>query len=537
MFDAARTSMEANTTLDLSGGEAASVALVAQTDASVEEVFDAEAAEEELATLSSHLDAATYRQLVLIRQLDDSGHWARAGATSCAAWLSWRIGMNGTAARERLRITHALRELPKVADAMRTGTISYSKVRAIVRVATPKMEDLLLEFAHDATAAQLERICRGVRQRQLLDAEGGEPVDEAEQLRRAFESRDVVLRARGDGSVQVVVTLMPDEAQRVFTAVETMRDAMREESPSLPPSYADAFVRLVDIGFEEATVEVANDSAESFLAKDDHTAGDSAASSSATGDHAADDSAESSLANGEHAIDDSAESSHAADDSAESSHATDRAPDHAESFATTRRKKVSGGDTQRVLIQLAPHLLSDGLVANLDDGTWIAPETWRRVACDCALDLVKVDEAGAVLDVGRRTRTIPPALARALDVRDAGRCRFPGCNHRRFLDRHHIEHWSRNGKTKLDNLLTLCSAHHRLVHEGGWTVELDGDEARFFRPDGTPLVWPKPPRVEDAVAELENTHAELAIGATTGLTRWDGRTPEYDWCVAAACCE
>jgi len=165
-----------------------------------------------------------------------------------------------------------------------------------------------------------------------------------------------------------------------------------------------------------------------------------------------------------------------------------------------------------------------------------APETWRRVACDCALDLVKVDEVGSVLDVGRGTRTIPPALARALDVRDAGRCRFPGCNHRRFLDRHHVKHWSDDGETKLDNLLTLCTAHHRLVHEGGWTVELDEDEARFFRPDGTPLVWPAPPRVEDAVAELEEAHAELEIGATTGLTRWNGKTPEYSWCVEVVCC-
>ncbi len=482
------------------------------SDREDEPAFDPEAAEEELATLSSHLDAATYRQLVLIRQLDESGHWANAGATTCAAWLSWRIGMNENAARERLRIAHALRELPKVADAMRLGTLSYSKVRAIVRVATPKMEDRLLEYARYTTASQLERICRGVRQQQLLDTEEDESLDEAEQLRRAFEARDLHLRARGDGTVQVVVTLMPDEAQRVFTAVETMRDAMREECPSLPPTYADAFVRLVDVGFEEATVELANDSAESSIATDDHAADDSAESSIAT-DHAAEHSAESRNATADQVANDSAESNRTA----------------------RRRKKVSGGDTQRVLIQLAPHLLSDGLVANLDDGTWIAPETWRRVACDCALDLVKVDEAGAVLDVGRRTRTIPPALTRALDVRDAGRCRFPGCNHRRFLDRHHVEHWSRNGETKLDNLLTLCSTHHRLVHEGGWTVELDGDEARFFRPDGTPLVWPTPPWVEDAVAEIEEAHVELEIGATTGLTSWNGKTPEYSWCVDVVC--
>jgi hypothetical protein len=364
-----------------------------RSDRDDEPAFDPEAAEEELATLSSHLDAATYRQLVLIRQLDDSGHWANAGATTCAAWLSWRIGMNENAARERLRIAHALRDLPKVADAMRTGTLSYSKVRAIVRVATPKMEDRLLEYARYTTASQLERICRGVRQQQLLDTEEDESLDEAEQLRRAFESRDLHLRARGDGTVQVVVTLMPDEAQRVFTAVETMRDAMREECPSLPPSYADAFVRLVDVGFEEATVDVVQHDAADLDATN-HSAElnlDATNHSAELNLDATNHSAESPVTAGEDVADHSAESNPGA----------------------RRKKKVSGGDIQRVLIQLAPHLLSDGLVANLDDGTWIAPETWRRVACDCALDLVKVDEAGKVLDVGRRTRTIPPALTRA----------------------------------------------------------------------------------------------------------------------------
>jgi len=521
-------------------------------DREEEPVFDPVSAEEELATLSSHLDAATYRQLVLIRQLDESGHWANAGATTCAAWLSWRIGMNENAARERLRIAHALRDLPKVADAMRTGTLSYSKVRAIVRVATPKMEDRLLEYARYTTASQLERICRGVRQQQLLDTEEDESLDEAEQIRRAFESRDLHLRARGDGTVQVVVTLMPDEAQRVFTAVETMRDAMREECPSLPPTYVDAFVRLVDVGFEEATVDVVHDaadleatnhSAESNLDATNHSAEsnlDATNHSAESNLDATNHSVESNLDATNHSAESNLDATNhsaasnldATNHSAESPVTADEdVADHsAESNRTARRKKkVSGGDVQRVLIQLAPHLLSDGLVANLDDGTWIAPETWRRVACDCAIDLVKVDEAGAVLDVGRRTRTIPPALSRALDVRDAGRCRFPGCNHRRFLDRHHVEHWSRSGETK------LCSAHHRLVHEGGWTVELDGDEARFFRPDGTPLVWPTPSPVEDAVGELEEAHAELEIGATTGRTSWNGKMPEYSWCVEVVC--
>ncbi len=382
-------------------------------------------------------------------------------------------------------------------------------------------------------------------------------------------------------------TLLPDEADRVLRAIEAMRDAMREESPALPPSYADAFVRLIDVGYEDATVVVPrvseqrtvnvpaeidervslDVSAEGALGAPEYEWSDiyaargrldvseeGAASererSDISAERRSDVSAEGGFDGSEREraaaaegvrTDVSVEGRANADvpaegafDEAQSDVSAEGAIDRAATESAPGRRKVCGGDVHRVVIHLAPHLLSDALVANLDDGTWIAPETWRRVACDCALDLVKVDERGAVLDVGRRTRTIPPALTRALDVRDAGRCRFPGCNHRRFLDRHHVKHWSNDGETKLDNLLTLCTAHHQLVHEGGWSVELDGDEARFFDPNGALLVWPRPPRVEDALADLEDAHASLEIGPATGLTLWNGKTPDYAWCVEAA---
>ncbi|MCU0675938.1 MAG: HNH endonuclease [Myxococcota bacterium] len=579
------------------------------------DAFDPVSAEEELATLSAHLDAATYRQLVLIRLLDERGHWLAAGATSCAAWLSFRIGLDIGAARERIRVAHALRDLPSISEAMRLGTISFSKVRAITRVANPSNEVQLLEYASYTTAAQLERICRGVRQAQLLGDENGAPIDEAELLRRAHAARDVSCRSRGDGTVVLFATLLPDEADRVLRAVEAMRDAMREESPALPPSYADAFVRLIDVGYEDATVAVApasaqrtvnvhgeanekvglDVSAEGALGASEYEWSDifaargrlevSAEGALDTSEHERSDvsaerrsdvSAEGAFGGAERegavfkeevrsdvsseaAFDEAhsdvstegaagrpdADVSAAADVPAEPlssrlraseplhDRAADLAPERGATDSAPRHRQVRGGDVHRVVVHLAPHLLSDGLVANLDDGTWIAPETWRRVACDCALDLVKVDETGSVLDVGRRTRTIPPALARALDVRDAGRCRFPGCTHRRFLDRHHVKHWSNLGETKLDNLVTLCAAHHQLLHEGGWSVELDGDEARFFQPDGMQLVWPRSPRVEDALADLEDAHVSLEIGPATGLTLWDGKTPDYAWCVEA----
>jgi hypothetical protein len=95
-----------------------------------------------------------------------------------------------------------------------------------------------------------------------------------------------------------------------------------------------------------------------------------------------------------------------------------------------------------------------------------------------------VERDGEPLTVGRRTRTIPPALRRAVRSRDRG-CRFPGCTHERFLHAHHIQHWARGGPTTLENLVQLCSYHHRLVHEGGFGVERGhGGVVRFRRPNG-----------------------------------------------------
>jgi hypothetical protein len=94
--------------------------------------------------------------------------------------------------------------------------------------------------------------------------------------------------------------------------------------------------------------------------------------------------------------------------------------------------------------------------------------------------VVRVSHAanGSILDVGRKTRTISPALRRALEVRDRG-CRFPGCG-LRFTDAHHLTHWSAGGATSLSNCLLLCAWHHRLVHEGGWRVEWWGTGRPVF---------------------------------------------------------
>jgi hypothetical protein len=131
--------------------------------------------------------------------------------------------------------------------------------------------------------------------------------------------------------------------------------------------------------------------------------------------------------------------------------------------------------------------------SHLSDGTRVSAETARRLGCDAAAVTVLRGSDGSVLDVGRRTRTIPPALRRALEIRDGG-CRFPGCG-LRFCDSHHIVHWALGGETKLENLVLLCRHHHRGMHEGGFKVRMGRDgQPRFFDRTGWPLPNARPPK-------------------------------------------
>jgi hypothetical protein len=137
------------------------------------------------------------------------------------------------------------------------------------------------------------------------------------------------------------------------------------------------------------------------------------------------------------------------------------------------------------------------------DGPALAPETARRLGCDSSMVSV-LNSGGEVLSVGRKTRSIPPHIRRALDARDKG-CRFPGCESRRWVDAHHIHHWARGGETSLDNLVVLCRHHHRLVHEGGFSVRrTPASELEFRRPDGRliPVSPPLPPPRRDSAQPI-----------------------------------
>src|SRR5882672_2151253 len=132
------------------------------TVSSVASMAELERLGDDIAELSAHLDAATARLLDLIRDFDLRGGWGN-GFRSCAAWLTWRVGLDPGAARERVRVARALGMLPLLAGALARGELSYSKVRALTRVATPETEERLLKVGRAGTAEHVERIVRGWR--------------------------------------------------------------------------------------------------------------------------------------------------------------------------------------------------------------------------------------------------------------------------------------------------------------------------------------------------------------------------------------
>ena len=197
--------------------------------------------------LVQHMNAETYRMLVLVRDFDERFGWAKWGCASCAEWLAWRCGLSPGAAREKVRTANALRELPAISAAFADGRLSYSKVRALTRVAAKYDEDLLLAYALDASAAQVEDRCRQIR--------NTEP-DSVHGARHVWERRSLTLfRDRARNCVRIVVELPAEEGELVGRAVDSavaageaalgVEFASERSGESWKAQQADAFVAIM----------------------------------------------------------------------------------------------------------------------------------------------------------------------------------------------------------------------------------------------------------------------------------------------------
>ncbi len=380
-------------------------------------------------------DALHYRAMKLLVEFDQREAWQDTGFSSTAEWLTWRIGIKLGAARERLRTALALEQLPEISEAMKNGELSFSKVRAITRVATADNETALLDFALAGSAANLERMVRGWK---TMDRKTEVT---AEQIR--YRSRRLSAFVDEDGMVVVQGRLDPEAGALFMRAVEAASDAL----------FREAGRREEGQNGEASAPDGAADDGAPTPTTDDATTDDIRPEQRRA--DALGLMAERALAAG---------------------------------FGDG---VVSGSRAERFQVMLhveAGTLEEDGETgqSELEDGTRISAETSRRIACDAGLVTITHAPDGSVMGAGRRSRTIPPSLRRALEARDRG-CRFPGCG-LRFTDVHHVKHWADGGETSLRNCCLLCKRHHRAVHEGGVGICIDVDgQVVFFTPRGKAL--------------------------------------------------
>jgi hypothetical protein len=406
----------------------------------------------QITTLAGHLNSANARFLTLIAELDRRRGWAEWGVKSCAHWLNWKCGLALGAARERLRVAHALEKLPNAAVAMAEGRLSYAKIRAITRIADESNEDYLLNIALYGTATHVERVVQSCRRAK----------DSQELSREAVQQRDQSLWCFTDADGSLVIRgRLPAEVGALFKkALEAAEDSLAIPKHVPAGTSSDELHRN-----RKRRVEALARIAESFLA--------------------------------------------------------------------TGPQELTGGDRQQIVVHVDVQTLKHDHAGRceLEHGPALAAETARRLACDASLIAIVENERGEPLNVGRKTRTIPPAIRRALNARDRG-CRFPGCTFTRYVDGHHVKHWAHGGETKLANLVTLCRFHHRQVHEGQVVVQtLDDGAFRFVRPDGNSFESPAP-RMTDWT-ELVATHQaeQICITPTTAITAWTGDALDYDLAV------
>ena len=391
-----------------------------------------------IAELSARIQAATYELLCDLREFDRHHGWE--GFRSCAHWLNWRIGLDLGAAREKLRVATALTDLNHLSAGMACGRLSYSVVRAITRVATPDNEACLVAIACCATGAQVERLVRAWRQAD----EEAQP--DAERVRLA--RRTLSTRVDEDGMVVLRARLTPEVGAVVLRALE----AALEQAPAAAEDAADRD----EASIAQRRADALGLVAESALAGglDPGTTGDrfqvtvhveaeglSCREVAAVPRHV---SAEIAPGN-EAALEPAAASPDSVAEQVSSEHADDL-PGSAATHERELAVAMPGSDAGQAVIEQA-------------GGLHVGREAARRVACDAGRVELRHAADGEVLDVGRRTRTIPTALRRALQSRDLpckqgySQCQFPGCTSR-HCDAHHVVHWADGGETKLSNLVS-----------------------------------------------------------------------------------
>ena len=398
--------------------------------------FNADDSNDQLAdkitTLAGQINAATYRFLKMIAEFDRRKAWVGPGIRSCAYWLAWKSGLDITVAREKVRVAKALVGLPKTNGAFEKGELSYSKVRAMTRVATADNESFLLDIAQYGTTEHVVKLAGAFR-----TVSRAEDFDGADAMSVMGELNDSVVVSEHELDLRREQKLYESRGVSCYQD----DDGLWIIKAKLPAEAGSLLVKVItELGDQ--------------LAAADNTA------EQGEGEKVAAD------AFSEYKKDDSLNDKLLKEPLTFPQRRADALAMLAEGVGS-----LKGHERCQLLLHVhTGHVHQGGLgSAALDsnlDGRWLLPDAARRLACDASLLVVEQDDVGNVLNIGRRSRVIPPAMSRALAIRDGGCCQFPGCCESRYVEGHHVKHWADGGETKLDNLVTLCRCHHRELHRG-----------------------------------------------------------------------
>lgn len=414
--------------------------------------------------MSANLSAAEHDWLVAIAEFDARNGWHAWGVSSCVHWLGWHVGLEQRTAREKLRVGHALRRFPAISAAMASGHISYSKVRALTRIATDTNEATLVMWALAATSNQVERIVAGYSQSTRSSRRRD---------KQQWEGRSLLHSTDDDGSITITLRLPADAAVEFLSAVEQfvpppvpLDDGTREPRSA----------RRADAAVHMARIARSSD------------AGPSAATRPLITLHVDLDALlpDPDLPDNDPDL-------------------SEPEPDH-----DTEPAPADRHEGRACHIEGAPGATAHPIA--------VSPATALRLLCGADVEAL-LHRAEHPVGVTDRRALVRGRLRRHVLLRD-GTCRYPDCTRAAALDVHHVRHRHHGGTNHTNNLVSLCAYHHRLVHEGGWRISGNPDHGvlTFISPAGHRVsTAPSNPLVGTAEAVLAKGRT-----AADGRSQWNG---------------
>lgn len=394
------------------------------------------------------LAAATAAWLRLVAEFDRRGGWNGIGILSCAHWLAWQCGLGPGTAREHVRVARALAGLPRIEAAFAAGRLSYSKVRALTRIAEPDCEAALVEFALAATASQTERFCRQWRRADDAAARpsGSGRSAAGSAAREAEDGMTFEHWYDDDGFLTIKIRMPAEDGAVLMTAVEgrAERDERRERAQAKKAAAAHEAIRAGGGTVDADLVERCAEDRAVGRARERRTARRVAALAGLVS-----------------------------------------------AGAAQEQRRPGDPPRREVVVHVDAAVLADDTAAGrayVDGGPPITGAQVRRMLCEATV-VAMLERDREPLAVGRRKRRATKAQWRALLRRDGG-CARPGCPETRVerLHAHHMRHWLFGGPTDIDNLVLLCDVDHGLVHEHELVVSRRDGRLVVTTPDGE-RVW------------------------------------------------